>query len=51
MHRMLKHGLAIAVRWRRLAPNPVDRVDPQKAQRSKMAALDPQKTARLLLPS
>jgi integrase len=48
MHRILKQALAIAVRWRMLAHNPVDSVDPPKVERRKMAALDAQKTARLL---
>jgi integrase len=48
MHRILKQALAIAVRWRTLAYNPVDSVDPPKVERRKMAALDAQKTARLL---
>jgi Phage integrase, N-terminal SAM-like domain len=37
MHRILKQALAIAVRWRMLAHNPVDSVDPPKVERRKMA--------------
>ena len=51
MHRILKQALAIAVRWRMLAHNPVDTVDPPKVERRKMAALDAQETARLLAHS
>ncbi len=48
MHRILKQALASAVRWRMLAHNPVDSVDPPKVERRKMAALDAGETARLL---
>ena len=48
MHRILKQGLATAVRWRILARNPVDSVDPPKVERRKMTALDATETAQLL---
>jgi hypothetical protein len=48
MHRVLKQALATAVRWRTLLHSPVDSVDPPKVERTKMKALDPLETARLL---
>jgi integrase len=48
MHRILKQALATAVRWRILARNPVESVDPPKVERRRMAALDAAETARLL---
>jgi integrase len=48
MHRVLKQALATAVRWRTLLHSPVDSVDPPKVERTKMKALDPHETARLL---
>ena len=48
MHRVLKQALATAVRWRMLSHNPVEGVDPPKVERTKMKALDPAETARLL---
>jgi integrase len=48
MHRIFKQALKHAVRWRILARNPADAVDPPKVERRKMAALDPAQTVRLL---
>lgn len=48
MHRLLKQALAKAVRWRVLPHNPADNIDPPKVERTKMKALDPDETARLL---
>ncbi|MGU3417744.1 site-specific integrase [Methylobacterium sp. D54C] len=48
MHRVLKQALAQAVKWRILARNPVDAVDPPKVERAKMRALDAGETATLL---
>jgi integrase len=48
MHRLLKQALATAVRWRVLPHNPADNIDPPKVERTKMKALDPDETARLL---
>jgi integrase len=48
MHRILKQVLTAAVRWRMLNYNPLDAVDPPKVERSRMKALDPAETARLL---
>jgi integrase len=48
MHRILKQALEHAVRWRILARNPADAVDPPKVERKKMSALDAAQTAALL---
>ena len=48
MHRVLRQGLALAVKWRILARNPADDVDPPKVERTKMRALDADETAALL---
>ncbi len=48
MHRILKQALAVAFRWRILAVNPRDAVDPPKVERGKMKEVDPAETARLL---
>ena len=48
MHRILRQALSQAVKWRALARNPADAVDPPKTERSKMRALDAHETAVLL---
>lgn len=48
MHRILKQALGQAVKWRILARNPADAVDPPKVERIKMRALDANETATLL---
>lgn len=48
MHRILKQALGQAVKWRILARNPADAVDPPKVERLKMRALDANETADLL---
>lgn len=47
-HRVLREALQQAVRWLLLARNPADAVEPPRAQRQEMRALDEQQTARLL---
>ena len=48
MHRILRQALGQAVKWRILARNPADAVDPPKVERTKMRALDANETATLL---
>ncbi|WP_267423212.1 tyrosine-type recombinase/integrase [Methylobacterium sp. GC_Met_2] len=48
MHRILRQALGQAVKWRILARNPADAVDPPKVERTKMRALDANETAALL---
>jgi integrase len=47
-HRLLHKALAQAVKWQLLARNPVDAVEPPRAERQEMRALDEDETARLL---
>jgi len=47
-HRLLHKALAQAVKWQLLARNPVDAVEPPRAERREMRALDEDETARLL---
>jgi integrase len=47
-HRLLHKALAQAVKWQLLARNPVDAVEPPRAERKEMRALDEDETARLL---
>jgi integrase len=47
-HRLLHRALAQAVRWQLLARNPVDAVEPPRAERQEMRALDEHETASLL---
>ncbi len=47
-HRVLHKALAQAVKWQLLARNPVDAVEPPRAERKEMRALDEDETARLL---
>jgi integrase len=48
MHRVLRKALKQAVRWRLIAINPTDAVDPPKVERPKMRPLDTDETAALL---
>lgn len=48
MHRILRQALSQAVKWRALARNSADAVDPPKTERAKMRALDAHETAVLL---
>jgi integrase len=48
MHRILRHALKDAVRWRLLAHNPTDAVDPPKVERRRIQVLDADGTARLI---
>lgn len=48
MHRILRQALEQAVKWRVLARNPADAVDPPKVERTKMRAYDARETALLL---
>ncbi|GJE41859.1 tyrosine-type recombinase/integrase [Methylobacterium soli] len=48
MHRILRQALGQAVKWRILARNPADAVDPPKVERAKMRAFDAHETALLL---
>ena len=47
-HRVLHKALAQAVKWQLLARNPVDAVEPPRAERNEMRALDEDETAKLL---
>ncbi|BAQ15606.1 tyrosine-type recombinase/integrase [Methyloceanibacter caenitepidi] len=47
-HRVLHKALAQAVKWQLLARNPVDAVEPPRAERKEMRALDEEETAKLL---
>lgn len=47
-HRVLHKALAQAVKWQLLARNPVDAVEPPRAERQEMRALDEHETASLL---
>lgn len=47
MHRILRQALEQAVKWRVLARNPADAVDPPKVERTKMRAYDTRETALL----
>ena len=47
-HRLLHKALAQAVKWQLLARNPVDAVEPPRAERKEMRALDEDETANLL---
>src|SRR5262249_39556137 len=47
-HRILREALHQAVRWQLLARNPADAVDPPRAQRPEMRALDEAETATLV---
>lgn len=47
-HRVLREALNQAVKWRLLARNPADAVDPPKPQRKEMHAIDATKMAWLL---
>lgn len=48
LHRVLKHALSQAVRWRLLTHNPADAVDPPKRERSTMQVYDMAQTAELI---
>ena len=48
LHRVLKHSLSQAVRWRLLTHNPADAVDPPKHERSTMHVYDMAQTAELI---
>ncbi|MFY9292611.1 MAG: tyrosine-type recombinase/integrase [Methylorubrum rhodinum] len=48
MHRILRQALGQAVKWRVLARNPADAVDPPKVERTKMRAYDAREMAMLL---
>lgn len=48
MHRILKHALAQALRWRLLPNNPTDAVDPPKSERPTMHVYDMGQTAELI---
>jgi integrase len=47
-HRLLHKAFAQAVKWQLLARNPIQAVEPPKAQRQEMPALDERATATLL---
>ncbi len=47
-HRILRQALQHAVKWRLLAVNPCDLVEPPRAQRKEIRALDSAETASLL---
>lgn len=47
-HRVLREALQQAVKWQLLVRNPADAVEPPRAQRDEMAALDEAETACLL---
>jgi integrase len=47
-HRLLHKAFAQAVKWQLLARNPVQAVDPPRAERQEMRALDEDETAALL---
>ncbi len=47
-HRILRQALQHAVKWRLLAVNPCDLVEPPRAQRKEIRALDNAETASLL---
>lgn len=47
-HRLLHKALAQAVKWQLLARNPVDAVEPPRAEGQEMRALDEGETAKLL---
>ncbi len=47
-HRVLRAALGRAVKWRLLARNPADAVDPPRPNKREMRALDEVETARLL---
>jgi integrase len=48
LHRILKQGLAQAVRWQMLARNPADAVDPPKVERASMTTYDLEQTGQLI---
>lgn len=48
-HRVLHKALAQAVKWQLLARNPADAVEPPRAERKEMLALDEVETASLRL--
>jgi integrase len=48
MHRVLKHALGQAVRWRMLLTNPAEQVDPPKKERRAMTTYDMTQTAELI---
>lgn len=48
MHRVLKQALSQAVRWKMLATNPADAVDPPKVERSALQTYDMPQTAELI---
>jgi integrase len=48
MHRILRHALQQAIRWQLLVRNPADAVNPPKAQRKQMKALDADGTAAVI---
>jgi len=47
-HRLLHKAFSQAVKWQLLARNPLQAVEPPKAQRQEMRALDEEETATLL---
>jgi len=48
IHRVLRTALKKAVKWQLLARNPADAVDPPRADKPEMKALDAEDTAKLL---
>jgi site-specific recombinase XerC len=48
LHRILKHALKDAVRWKKLNKNPCDDVDPPRVEKSLVATYDLDQTAELL---